>query len=195
MNENSKLGLVHVYTGNGKGKTSAALGIAVRAIGHGFRVFMVQFMKMGYTGEILNAAQASFPIEIAKFNVECINHKEHEREIKLGVFEGYCKHCFDPSKFDNEKAREAFETAKNAATSGRFDVVILDEINIVLHKKLLELKLVLDLIREKSPNTELIFTGRNAPQELIKAADYVTEMKEVKHPMRRKILARKGIEF
>lgn len=193
--EKSRLGLIHVYTGEGKGKTTASLGLAIRAIGHGLRVYMVQFMKIGYTGEILNTMQNALSLEIAPFNVECINQKQHEIDIKLGRFKGYCRHCFDANPLDENKAREAFEAAKKAAQSGRYDLVILDEINVVLDKKILPIEMVMELIETKDPNTELILTGRNAPKELIEKANYVTEMKKLKHPYDKKIYARKGIEF
>ena len=198
--DKSKLGLVHVITGDGSGKTRSALGLALRAMGHGLRVYMVQFMKLGYTGEILHLIQLSekmetVPFEIQPFSVKCKNDKDHQRLIRLGLFEGYCRDCFAPNPFDSEKAEEAFETAKRAAESGRFDIVVMDEINVVVSKGLLPVQKVLSLIQSKAPNCELVLTGRDAPPELVEAADYVSEVRKVKHPYDKKIYARKGIEF
>lgn len=194
--DRTKLGLVHVYTGNGKGKTTSSLGAAMRAIGHEMRVYMVQFMKMGYTGEIINAKRNEIPLDIEPFNVKCVNDSAHQVQIRQGKFEGYCRSCFcAQQEYDREKALEAFEHAKAAVCSGLYDMVIMDEINVVLSKGLLETEKVLGLIEKKHPYTELILTGRNAPREVMEKAHYVTEMRAVKHPMEEGVLARKGIEF
>ena len=193
--DRSRLGLVHVYTGNGKGKTTASLGLAMRALGHDLRVYMAQFMKMGYTGEIINVKRNDLPIDIEPFSVKCTNDAMHQLQIRQGTFEGYCRQCFAPAEYDREKALEAFEHSKAAATSGLYDLVILDEINVVLSKGLLETARVLELIGSKHRNTELVLTGRNAPREIMEKADYVTEMTAIKHPMNSGVTARKGIEF
>ncbi|MFH0714248.1 MAG: cob(I)yrinic acid a,c-diamide adenosyltransferase [Candidatus Diapherotrites archaeon] len=190
-----RLGMVHVYTGDGKGKTTAALGLALRAIGHGLRVYMVQFMKIGYTGEILNTMQNSLSLEIIPFNIPCEHQKQHDIDVKLGQFKGYCKACFDVKPMDAEKAKEAFEAARKAAVSGRYDIVILDEANVAMHKELIPVSDVLKLLDEKAQHTEIVLTGRNAPQEIIARADYVSEVQRIKHPYDLGIFAREGIEF
>lgn len=188
-------GFVHVYTGDGKGKTTASIGLAYRAIGHGMNVFMVQFMKMGYTGEILNSIKFDLPIKIESFNVVCPNQEQHEKEIREGTFAGYCRDCFVPNDYDTEMATKAFEAGKKAVESGKYDLVIFDEINVALNKQLLSAAQVLEMTNAKPNHVELVFTGRNAPQEILDRADYVTVMTLKKHPYMKGIFARKGIEF
>lgn len=188
-------GMIHVYTGEGKGKTTASLGLAMRAIGHGLKVYMVQFMKIGYTGEILNIMKHHYPLEIDSFNVTCKNQSQHDEEIKLGTFKGYCRDCFVPNSYDPEMAKAAFERGRKAVESGNYDLVIFDELNVVLNKKLLDLPPVLEMLKNKPMQVEVVCTGRNAPQEVMDAADYVTHMTLKKHPYMKGIYARKGIEF
>lgn len=191
----SRLGMVHVYTGNGKGKTTASLGLALRAMGHGLRVHMVQFMKIGYTGEILFTKRYGVPLDIHSFNVQCKSQAQHDQDIKNGTFKGYCRDCFVPTEYDEPLARKAFEDARKALLSKEFDLVILDEANIVMSKNLIPVKEFIQLINEKPVHTELVLTGRNAPQEILEKADYVTEMTLKRHPYMKKVYARIGIEF
>lgn len=188
-------GFVHVYTGDGKGKTTASIGLAYRAIGHGMKVFMVQFMKMGYTGEILNSIRYDLPIKIESFNVICPNQTQHEKEIREGTFMGYCRECFVPNEFDTEMANKGFEEGKKAVESGEYDLVIFDEINVAMNKKLISPTHVLQMVEAKPAHVEIVFTGRNAPEEILERADYVTIMQLKKHPYMKGIYARKGIEF
>ena len=172
-------GLVQLYTGDGKGKTTAALGQALRAVGHGFKVYMIQFMKGDIEyGEIkaLKAIKSIRTFEIVQMGRPEFVDREN------------------PAQIDIELANKALEHSFEIVTSGKYDMVILDEINVALDWGLIELSDVMDLIKKKPDNVELILTGRYAPIELIKAADLVTEMKEVKHPYNRGVKAREGIE-
>ncbi|MBM3282011.1 MAG: cob(I)yrinic acid a,c-diamide adenosyltransferase [Candidatus Diapherotrites archaeon] len=188
-------GLVHVYTGDGKGKTTASLGLALRGAGHGMRVFIVQFMKIGYTGEILALRKYGIPISFESFNVECKNQALHDEEIRAGTFKGYCRDCFVPTDFDAPLATNAFERGKNAVLSGEYDLVVFDELNVAMNKNLINVSTVKKMLEEKPIHTEIVFTGRNAPEEILDAADYITIMTLKKHPYMKNIFARKGIEF
>jgi cob(I)alamin adenosyltransferase len=188
----SNLGLTHIYTGDGKGKTTAALGLAVRALEHGFSVCVIQFMKGGrHIGELKLAEQ--FPrFTIKQFGKEC----PYSEKMKIGAAQcGNCRGCFFTPNESKEKAEEAFREAYTAATSGMYDMLILDEINVVLDKKLLPLDDAIKLVRDKKESTELVLTGRNAPKQLYKYADYVSEISEVKHPMNRGVVGRLGVEY
>ncbi len=188
-------GLVHVYTGDGKGKTTASMGLALRGAGHGMRVFIVQFMKIGYTGEVLALRKYGIPITFESFNVECKNQAQHDKEIMEGTFKGYCRDCFVPTEFDNTLATNAFECGKRAVLSGEYDLVIFDELNVAMNKKLIDVVSVKKMLEEKPSHTEIVLTGRNAPEEILAAADYITVMTLKKHPYMKQIFARKGIEF
>jgi len=170
-------GLVQVYTGNGKGKTSAAFGLALRAIGRGLKVYVIQFIKGGFDyGEL--------------YMIEKLPN------LKLKAF-GRGKFVTEkpPSKEDVKLSEEALALAEQVVKNGEYDIVILDEINVALNLKLINLQKVLELIKNKPKHVELILTGRYAPKEIIEAADLVTEMKEVKHPFNKGYQARKGIEY
>ena len=181
----SRKGLTLVYTGNGKGKTSAALGAAMRALGHGWRVLVIQFFKGDWPviyGEV----------ELAK--------KLHPQLEVLQLGRGFVKIMGDKKPFEEhvEAAQAALQLTRDRMLSGKYDVIILDEVIYALGYldfKLIELKDVLQLIREKPPQLHLILTGRNAPPEIIEAADLVTEMGEVKHPMKKGIPAQQGIDY
>lgn len=190
--KNNGLGLVHVYTGNGKGKTTASLGLALRALGHGYKVCVVQFLKgASYSGEVL--ASKNLPnLTIAQFGEPC----PWGEQIAEGKLEcGSCRFCFSVYSEDKKKAGEALEYAKKVLSSGEYGLVILDEINNALFKNLVPIEHILKLIVEKSQHTELVLTGRNAPPELLGVADIVTEMKEVKHPLKKGVGSRRGIEY
>lgn len=188
-------GLVHVYTGDGKGKTTASLGLALRGMGHGMSVFMVQFMKIGYTGEALAMQKFGLPLVFESFNVKCKNQGLHDEEIKQGTFKGYCRDCFVPTQYDSPMAHKAFEEGRKAVDSGNYDLVIFDELNVAMNMKLIDTEKVVQMVKEKPLHTEIVITGRNAPQEILDVADYITIMGLKKHPYMKQIYARKGIEF
>lgn len=170
-------GLVQVYTGNGKGKTSAAFGLALRAAGRGLRICIIQFIKGGFDYGELHAVSKLSNITLKAFG------------------RGQFVIAKPPEKEDVELAQEALQFAKKALSSEEYDVVILDEVNVALNLQLLRLEDILDLIEKKPSRLELVLTGRSAPAEIIDIADLVTEMKEVKHPYRKGFQARKGIEY
>ncbi len=167
--------MIQVYTGNGKGKTTAALGLAVRAAGAGLKVYVGQFAK----------------------GRECSEHKTLKRikNIKLELFGGPCFITGKPSFRDRALAREAMRRINQVVDCGSYQVIILDEVNVALKLKLVSLKEVLDLVRRLPVATELVLTGRDAPRKLIEKADLVSHIREVKHYYRRGVKARKGIEL
>ena len=170
-------GLVQVYTGNGKGKTSAAFGLALRAIGRGLEVYIIQFIKGGFDYGELYIADKLPGLKLKAFGRgKFVSEKE-------------------PDKEDVDLAEEALRTAEEAVKSHEYDVIVLDEVNVALNLRLIKTERVLQLIREKPIQTELVLTGRKAPKEIIEAADLVTEMTEVKHPYHSGFRARKGIEY
>jgi len=171
-------GLIQVYTGNGKGKTTAALGLALRAVGHGFKVLIVQFMK-GNTeyGELKSARKLSPYLMI----------KPYGRKVFISET--------NPDEIDIQLALEGFSLAKTAIENKEFDIVILDEINLAVDYGLIPLSELLQLMDTKPTTVELILTGRNARPEIIEKADLVTEMMDRKHYSNKGVSARKGIEM
>jgi cob(I)alamin adenosyltransferase len=170
-------GLVQVYTGNGKGKTTAALGLALRAVGRGLRVCMVQFIKGG--------GQYGEHLAVEKFLPELTIHQ-------TGRDNWIYRERLDPE--DVRIARETLDLARSVLTSGRYDLVILDEINGAAWFGLVSVDEILALVAVKPANVELVLTGRTADARVIAAADLVTEMREVKHYFRQGVQARTGIE-
>jgi cob(I)alamin adenosyltransferase len=174
-------GLVLIYTGNGKGKTTAALGAALRAVGHGYKVAVIQFIKgPDFTYGEEYAAQHYIP------NLEI---------IKKG--KGYYKIRGDslPEEVHRKAARDGLRLAEEKIVSGNYHIVILDEINIAVDKGLLSVEEVLAILDKKPTKVHVILTGRNAHPALIEHADLVTEMKEIKHPFQKGIKAQKGIDY
>lgn len=176
--EHLSRGLVQIFTGDGKGKTSAALGAVLRALGHGLRVYFVFFMKGDYPYGERNILSKLPNIEVVSFG-----HKD----------------CFvDPANIkpeEKEQARQALAAAHEAMLSGNYDLIVLDEVNVAVAFKLVELDEVIKLIDDKPSNVELILTGRKADARLIQLADLVTEMLKIKHPYDVGVMARKGIEY
>ncbi|MGD9666026.1 MAG: cob(I)yrinic acid a,c-diamide adenosyltransferase [Synergistaceae bacterium] len=170
-------GLVHIYTGNGKGKTTSSLGLAMRALGHGANVTVIQFMK-GWKdyGELITASKLE-GLEMIQTGRPDYVYKGKEQP------EDYCE------------AERGMKTALCVMSSGKCDMLILDEINVAVDYGLVTLESVIELVKNKPPGMELILTGRYAHKDLIELADLVTEMHEVKHPYNDGITARKGVEF
>lgn len=169
-----KKGLVQVYTGNGKGKTTTAWGQALRASGQGLKVVIIQFFKGKGSGET----------KIAK-------------KLNLNVYSFCPVHPFFGGKREKLKreCREGLAFAKEMIQSKKYDMIILDEINIAMRDRLIEVNEVLDLIKKKPTEVELILTGRGAQKKIMDAADLVTEMREIKHPYQKGIKGRRGIEY
>jgi len=179
-----KKGLIQVYTGGGKGKTSAALGLALRAVGYNLKVCVIQFLKGSPTGELRSAEKLEPYLKIEQWGRKPL--PEHGR---VWVRKGKV------AKEDKDMAQNALERAHKILTGGEFDVVILDEINVALYFGLIQLDKVLGLIEMKPPEVELVLTGQKAPKEIIEVADLVTEMVKVKHPFDQGIPGREGIEY
>ena len=169
-------GLVQVYTGSGKGKTGAAFGLALRAIGRGLRVCVVQFIKGGFDyGESYVVGRLPL-LEMAAY--------------------GRGKFVTErPTAEDVAEAKKAFDHAKAAIQNGKFDIVILDEVNVAMHLSLLSVSDLIEVLKKRPPQVEVVLTGRYAPEEIVNMADLVTEMREIKHPFAQGIKARKGIEY
>ncbi len=171
-------GLLLVYTGDGKGKTTAALGMALRAAGHGMKVLILQFMKCHEKiGEMKALIQTDLPITL----------KQYGRRVFFRT-----RTC---EIMDIHKARQGLEAFKKAVQDHAYDLIILDEINMAIHFGLLEIEEVIEAIEQKPPKLHLVLTGRNAKEKLIEMADLVTEMREIKHHYHQGVHAQKGIEF
>jgi cob(I)alamin adenosyltransferase len=169
-------GYIQVYTGNGKGKTTASIGLSVRAAGAGLKVYIAQFMKMGDYSELNSLKRFSDLIKIQQFG--------------LGQFIKTA-----PSPEEIAAAKEGLECAKAALLSNDYDVVIMEEANVAVTCGLFPVKTLLDIMDMKPDHVELIITGRGAAPETIEKADLVTEMKEIKHYFSKGVMARTGIEM
>lgn len=169
-------GYIQVYTGNGKGKTTAALGLAIRAVGAGKKVFFAQFVKGRIYSEI-EAVQKFLPdITVRQYGLDCF------------IFH-------NPTQQDIDAAQKGFTEISAIIQSGKYEVVVLDEANIALFYNLFTNKELIEVLKSKPDNVEIIITGRYAPAELTDFADLVTEMKEIKHYYNRGVEARIGIEY
>ncbi|MBU0503355.1 MAG: cob(I)yrinic acid a,c-diamide adenosyltransferase [Candidatus Omnitrophota bacterium] len=166
--------MIQVYTGEGKGKTTAALGLAIRAAGAGLKVYICQFAKARESGELV-ALKKIKNIKLERFGTSCFIRK-------IG-------------KADIESAKEGLINCAKAIKSGKYDMVILDEINIASGLRLIDTEAICRLLKQAPKKIEIILTGRNAPKEIIACADLVSEIKEVKHYFHKGIKARRGIEF
>ncbi len=173
--QTAKKGYIQIYTGDGKGKTTAALGMAIRAAGHGTKTYIGQFMKGQHYGELTALCNHPY-ITIEQYgDVECV----HREEVTQ-------KHM--------DQAHRGLELARRAMLSKKYDIIVLDEINVAVWFDLITTEEVLELLNHRPENVEVILTGRRAPEELIKIADLVSEVKEIKHYYTRGVKARNGIE-
>jgi cob(I)alamin adenosyltransferase len=170
-------GLIQVYTGDGKGKTTCALGLALRAVGQGLKAYMVQFLKGRDTGEARAAGRLAPDLTLRSFG----------RPVLVNLK--------DPAPEDLALAREALDLAREVIRKGEHDLVILDEINVALAYGLVPLKEALEMLKTRPGWVEVVLTGRQAPPELIDAADLVTEMRPLKHYYEAGVPARRGIEW
>ncbi len=176
-------GLILVNTGNGKGKTTAALGVALRAAGQGFKVLILQFIKSGNGyGELAGLAKLGDNVEIRSMGKGFIYYKRDE---------------ISPAELDRHRkaAQEAWRTLVDEVNSDRWDLIIMDEINNAINYELIDVQSVVDMLQHKPERLHVILTGRYAKPEIIELADTVTEMKVVKHAYEKGIKAAKGIEF
>lgn len=204
----SKKGQIHVYTGEGKGKTTAALGLALRAVGQGLKVFIIQFMKGGaYTGEFISAKNFLTNLSIIQYGRPCL---KQQKQLKLKNLDsenppfdfireeidcGDCRYCFLNDEIQKDYVESAFKKAVEIINDGQHHLVILDEINLAVSFGFLEIERILTLLKNKPEHVEIVLTGRNAFPELIQIADLVTEMKMHKHYYNKGVLARRGIEY
>ena len=169
-------GLIMVYTGPGKGKTTAAVGQALRMVGQGYKAYMIHFMKGRDYGEFL-AFRKITGITVEKAGRdEFVNKK-------------------NPEQIDIDMAQKGLISARKAIYSGVYDLVVLDEINVAMDFNLVSVKDVLEIIKNKPVHVDIILTGRNAPKEIIEIADLVSEIKEIKHHYQSGVQSRRGIEF
>lgn len=175
----SHRGLLIIFTGNGKGKTSAAMGTALRAVGQGMRVLMIQFIKGSWHYGELDAVKA--------FGENFQIRPMGRGFVRVGAEK--------PDAEDIRLVQEAWKTAVEAMHSGRYDMIILDEINYAVHYGMISLDQVLNDIAARPAQLHVICTGRNAQDGLIDAADLVSEIREIKHPFEKGILAQRGIEY
>lgn len=185
MSNAPRRGLTIVYTGPGKGKTTAALGLVLRALGHGWKVLVIQFFK------------GDWPVVFGE--VELAKRLAPQFEL-LQLGKGFVKHMGDAKPFEEHlaAAKDAMRIAREKITSGQYDLIVLDEIIYAIDYagvQLVSLQDVLDVIDAKPSTLHLVLTGRNAPQALIDRADLVTEMREVKHPWHKQIPAQLGIDY
>jgi cob(I)alamin adenosyltransferase len=168
-------GYIQIYTGNGKGKTTAALGLALRAAGAEKKVFFAQFIKGQIYSEVKALQQFLPSVEIRQYGLECFIRNT-------------------PTQADIESARKGFKEVTNIILSGEYDIVVLDEANIAIYYGLFSARELIEVLKQKSCETEIIITGRYAAPELIEIADLVTEMQEIKHYYNNGVKARTGIE-
>uniref|UniRef100_A0A7C6AGR9 Cob(I)yrinic acid a,c-diamide adenosyltransferase n=1 Tax=candidate division WOR-3 bacterium TaxID=2052148 RepID=A0A7C6AGR9_UNCW3 len=169
--------MIQIYTGDGKGKTTAALGLALRAVGHGKKVIMLQFMKGKINYGELKSAKLLKNFRIEQYGRPDFVDKDH------------------PAKIDIELARKGFERAKEIIKAKKYDILILDELNVAVDYGLISVKEVVELLKKIPKKMEIIITGRYMPEEFKEYADLVSEVCEVKHYFQRGVKARKGIEY
>ncbi len=168
--------MIQIYTGNGKGKTTAALGLIIRALGHRKKVCLIQFMKKNFEYGEIKFLSDQDDLDIFKFGTAQLINPEK------------------PDQIDFDEAEKAYQKCKEVIASGKYDLIVIDEINVAVSWKLLPLEKQLQLL-EIPIEAEIVMTGRYADEKIIKKADLVTEMKEVKHYYQKGVEARKGIEF
>ncbi len=187
--------MIQIYTGDGKGKTTAAFGLAMRAAGHGFKVRVIQFLKGStYSGELASAAKLD--IEVYQFGRTC----PHAAVIKSGFMNCQeCGECWigrkEISDLDHKKTQMAWDLARETVQVGQVDLLILDEMLNAVNKNIVPLNELLYWLADLPPAMEVVLTGRKAAPELIEIADLVSEIKKIKHPYSEKCKARRGIEY
>lgn len=185
-------GLIEVFYGDGRGKTSAAIGTATRAAGHGLKVALVQFLKGGeFTGEV--APLKSLGVEVHQLGPGGPSHS-FDRQVNEGKRRVISKY-FNYHESDVERSAEGLKLAARMISSGEYDLVVLDEVNTALKFKHLKTDDLVRALKRKHKRTEVILTGFKPPQRVLKMADLITEMKSVKHPYNKGILARWGIDY
>ncbi len=192
-----KKGIVEVYTGNGKGKTTAAFGLAFRALGWGLKVYIIQFMKMGTYGENKSSEQfldklkvdyAGMPYFIAWEEDIPVEDRKKVANVIL------CPKGKPPEDY-RKKVSDAFQKMKDEVKSGNWDIIIMDEVNVAIYYNLLGLNELTDFLDNRGENVEVVLTGRKMPDEVLQRASLITEMKEIRHPYSEGMPARRGVDF
>ncbi len=170
-------GYIHIYTGNGKGKTTSSIGLALRAVGAGKKVYFGQFMKQGNYSEIKMLKERFPEITVEQFGDRAFVHN------------------YNPTETQKNLAKEGFEKIIDIILKGEYDLIIFDEICVAIFMEIIDLEQFLNILNNRNNNTEIVLTGRYAHKELIDIADLVTEMTEVKHYYKNGVMAREGIEL
>lgn len=187
--------MIQIYTGEGKGKTTAALGLAMRSAGHGFKVRIIQFLKGAtYCGELISAARLG--IEVFQFGRTC----PQAAVIKTGFMNCQeCGECFVElgkiKETDISMTQMAWNLARDTIREGKHELLILDEIFTAVNLKLISVQELGEWLKELPESVEVVLTGHDAARELLEIADLVTEMKQIKHPFAQGVKARRGIEY
>lgn len=190
-------GLIEVYTGEGKGKTTAAFGLAFRALGWGMKVYILQFMKLGTYGENRISRSVGGNLKVDFVGMPYFIGWENEvpaEDIERVKNLVICKRDSPPEEY-RKKVQTYMTHLTDTWRNAESDIVILDEVNVALYYRLIDMDQVMYLIDNKPENVELVFTGRKMPEEIVSRADLVTEMVEIKHPYRSGIAARRGVDF
>ncbi len=188
-----KDGLVHVLTGDGNGKTTSAIGIAVRASSRGMKVAFIQFLKGGLSSEV--PALEKLGVTVVTGTKHCQRQREHAAQLKEKGHVTFCRDCFVINGMDRMLVLGAFEKAKKMCAGGEYGLVVLDEVFWAMKEKMISEEDVLALIRSRAQNCEIILTGRGATRAIEEASDYVTYVKKEKHPFDRGIISRCGIDY
>ena len=187
------IGLVHVLTGDGNGKTTSAIGISVRAVGRGMKVAFVQFLKGGLSSEIAPLRQLG--VNVLSGTKHCPRHTEHEAQLNEKGFMVFCRDCFAINKDDRRLVADAFARASEFCKSGEYGLVVLDEIFWAIKEGLVSEAEVIALIKAKAPSCELILTGRGSTQAIEDVSDYVSSIQKKKHPFDKGVLSRSGVDY
>ncbi|MCX8174745.1 MAG: cob(I)yrinic acid a,c-diamide adenosyltransferase [Candidatus Micrarchaeota archaeon] len=185
--------LVHILTGDGNGKTTSAVGLALRACGRGMKVAFIQFLKGGFSSEI--GPMKRLGIKVISATKFCPNAQKHKLALQKSGEVFFCRDCFAINKKDRKKVAEAFRKAKSFSRSGKFDMVVLDEIFWAVLEGLISEEQLLSLITSRHPSCELVLTGRGASQKVQQVADYVSYVSKIRHPFDKGMLARAGIDY
>jgi cob(I)alamin adenosyltransferase len=193
MARQRKTGLVHVLTGDGNGKTTSAIGIAVRAAGRGLAVAFVQFLKGGLSSEI--APLQKLGVLVVSGTKHCERQLEHAKQLHEKGFVVFCKGCFAISNDDRKLVRDAFSRAQEFCGSGKYDLVVLDEIFWAIKENLVSGEEVVALIKSRAATCEVILTGRGSTPAIEEIADYVTYVQKKKHPFDAGMISRCGIDY
>ena len=188
-----KAGLVHVLTGDGNGKTTSAIGIAVRAAGRGMNAAFVQFLKGGLSSEIPPLQKLG--VTIVSGTKYCERQGEHVEQLHEKGFMVFCKGCFAINDEDRKLVRQAFSRAADFCSSGKFDLVVLDEIFWAMKEGIVSEAEVLAIVKSRAQNCEIILTGRGSTPAIEEIADYVAYVQKKKHPFDAGVISRCGIDY